>query len=250
MPSTKAKAPITNVLTIRPAETNEPQISIEDIRLLIGPFVREYEGKIYFTIRGRVIAQLFKDSAFSAFAYKDENDTKPVYNAAEAVDIMNAGCAPFKPGIDASFADASIKPQLAGKKMRSGLVMDCIQMLDVDDEINQARLKAIRTKALNEWGHQKSNSMGKGSDGQPLMSYNSVMTRVKAGAHNLTTMDESWDEAFITKAVRFVCAVDGGRKPFTFGEDDTSNLNLLVRLCAGRAPEAASGAVKMDDIDI
>ena len=238
------------VVTIKPAETSEPQVTIEDIRLLEGPYVREYEGKVYFTIRGRVIAQLFKDSAFSAFAYKDENDETPVHHSAEAIDIMNAGCGAYKPGMNSSFGDAFTKPELAGKKMRSTLVMDCIRQIEVEEDINSAQLAAIRSKAISEWAHQKSNAMGKGSDGKPLMSYNSVVGRIKAGANNLTEMDDTWDEAFLTKAVRFVAAVDGGRKPFTFGELDTSNLNLLTRICAGRAPEQSSGAVKIDDIAI
>lgn len=229
----------TNVIPL-PTETTEPQMNVEDVRLLTGPLTREYEGKVYWTIRGRVISQLYKDAAFSAFAFKDENDTKPVHSAAEQIELIEGGTSPYKDKV-------STLPELAHKKMRHDLVADCIRDFEKEDEVVQAQCQAIKLRAIKEWAHMKADSMG-GPQGRGGMSYNQVMARIKAGAPNLTEVDKSWDEAFITKAASFITG--GNRKPYTFGEDDVSNLNLIMSVLAGRLPEQESAAVSVDDIAI
>lgn len=229
----------TNVIPL-PSETTEPQMSVEDVRLLTGPLTREYEGKVYWTIRGRVISQLYKDAAFSAFAFKDENDTKPVHNITDQIAMLEGGTSPYKDQV-------SQLPELAHKKMRHDLVFDCLNDFEKDPEVIKAQCQAIKERAIKEWAHMKADSMG-GPQGRGGMSYNQVMARIKAGAPNLTEVDESWDDAFITKAASFITG--GSRKPYTFGEDDVSNLNLIMSVLAGRLPEQESGAVKVDDIAI
>lgn len=205
-----------------------PNVTIEDLRKLEGPL---YRGE-YPTVRGRVLEQIIGDTVFAAYAYKAENDNTPAH---DRIEDLEATAMPTKDGIDSSFEDEIILPETAGKKPRKNLLFDILAHEDVPEEDTEKLVNAIKDRAVQaQIQRLVKRNMGFGTGGS-----RGISQRVAAGLLQLEEQDESWDEAFITRAVEFVVQYTN-----IVRGDDANNLAYLKGILEGGAPLPAPTEVK------
>jgi hypothetical protein len=199
-------------------EANMPNVTLEDLRKLEGPLKRN----TYLTLRGRVLQQIIKDAAFSAFAFKPENADKPAH---DPIEDLERTASPYKDGIEATFDDKPELPETAGKKPRSDLMFDILKHDDVDPAATEALVDAFKQEAMEaQIATLTRRNMGSGMGGSK-----GVAARVRSGLLHLEEMDESWDEVFITRSVNFIVEYTDNARP----GDDANNLAFLKGILEG-----------------
>jgi hypothetical protein len=216
----------------------EPTVRVSDFHALTGGL---FNAMGYPTFRGRCIMQVVQNAAFSAYAYKDENEEAPALSSAAQME-REIGCGPYKEGIDASLVTIE-KPELAGKKPRVDLIRD---LLCVDKSIDPAEMedlaKAIKREAIDA----QIKSLVKKNMGGGIGGSKGVARKIAAGLQRLDTMDESWDEAFLTKAVEFL--VEYQREDYLRTDDDKANYAYMKAVVNGVQVSADESAEIAFDI--
>lgn len=220
MAASKSKANDTNVK----APSVEYMLSITDIsEHLIGPLTRNNDQ--YWTLRGAVIAQIVKDGAFSAYAHRTPNERTPIHDVPSIQDIEDS-CSPYKDGMDSTLESMPVN-EFAGKKPRQDLIRDLINNPSADPDKLDVLAEHIKARAIQEFcQYQAGKAIGTRSGGST-----GIRNRVARGAAVLEEMDESWDNAFISKAARFV--LDTLMKN-DFTDEDRANRRFLLGVLEGK----------------
>ena len=203
------------------ADNATPVVTIADIHLMTGSLLGNND---YPTYKGRIIAQLAKDSLFAGWMeyQAQQKDTAAPSDASAALRALEASTSPFKDGIDGTVAGTFDTDDLKGLKARKKLIFDCIKVTeDMDDDVVSQITKIVKDRASAE----QIASIGKKSP-----EHRNISRAVMVGLNALEYSDESYDSAWITKAVNFI-----NQYPSRYPSDeDTANANLMQCVLAPR----------------
>ena len=213
---TKAKAKVTPI-------NATPTVRIEDYHHLTGPL---YNAQGYPTFKGRCILQVVQNTAYSAFCAAKGTREQSVIESAAAEIEKEMTASPYKEGIDASLVTFE-KPELADKRPRKDLVFDLLHREDIDPELTEKLVTAVKMDGINnQIKSLVKKQFGTGSGGS-----GGIGRRISVGSQALEEMDESWDEAFLTKAVEFL--IDYTDEKYLRSEDDIGNHSYMKAVLAG-----------------
>ncbi len=203
------------------ADNATPVINISDIHLMTGSLIGAND---YPTYKGRVIAQLAKDALFSGwmeYQAQQRGDTSPT-DAANLLRELEASTSPFKDGIDGTLEGTFETNDLIGFKARKGLIFDCLKTTeDLDDEVVTKIAKIVKDRATAE---QVASIAKKNPE------HRNVTRAIMVGLNHLEYSDESFDSAWLTKAVMFINSYPS-RYPT---EEDAANHGLMMAVLAPR----------------
>jgi len=206
------------------AKAAVPMVSIIDFQALEGPLTRNNDQ--FWTLRGAVVSQVMKDACFSAYAHRDPNAKTPVHDVPSIEDVEQTA-SPYKDGVDATLVTPSAN-EFAGKKPRAGLIRAMIDNPEGDPKALDELAGHIKGRAIQEFcQYQATRALGTRSGGST-----GIKNRVATGAARLDEQDESWDDAFITKATHFVLETLMTRD---FTDDDRINRNYLLGILEGKS---------------
>ena len=217
----------TNAATITTdlADNAEPVINISDIHLMSGSLIGAND---YPTYKGRVIAQIAKDSLFAGWMeyQAQQKDTAAPSDASAALRALEASTSPFKDGIDGTLEGTFDVNELGGLKARKELIFDCLKTTeDMDDETIAKIAKIVKDRATAE---QVASIAKKNPE------HRNVTRGIMVGLNNLEYSDESFDNLWLTKAVNFI-----NQYPSRYPTDeDTANANLMQCVLAPRIKES------------
>ena len=204
-------------------KTADPVVRISDFHHMLGGL---FNAMGYPTFYGRCVMQVVQNAAFSAYAYKDENEEAPAISGAAALE-RELTCSPYKDGIDASLVTIE-KPELAGKRPRVGLIADLLRKTeDLDPEKVEELAKAVK----NEGIQAQIKALVKKNMGGGIGGSKGVSRRIAVGLTRLEECDESWDTAFLTKAVEFL--VEYQREEYLRTEEDKANFAYMKAVLNG-----------------
>ena len=200
------------------------QVQVSDFQLLSGALVQVgKDGRIYDTFKGRILKQIYKDVAFSAFrAYRNTSDTKetPIHDVQSAKLLaLETSTSPYKDGIDASLADVVTIEPLLTHRPRSCLLFDILHKADIDEAITMEQAAIIKQQAMMEQAAYLALREKKTTQ----LAQRSFQRRISEGLNKLIVDDGEFDALFLTAASQFV--MDYPNK-FT-NEEDNENIGII-----------------------
>jgi len=228
----------------------DPQVSFDDLKnLLIGPLVREHQGKLYFTLKGKVFVQPMKDGIFSAFCYTTVDNTRPVADLSGFNGTDSDTVTPYKDGIDATLDNGHVEPEYYdtfGKRPRTNLLYDLVDDGTRSEEAVIEQWNNLKRMAQQEqFLYLAQRNLRDRARGNIDDEMRTVGSRVQNGARFISPQDETWDSEFITKGCQFL--LKGKFPQRLFGEEDTANQNLLMQIMAGKAIQSDDNPVELSD---
>ena len=200
------------------------QVQVSDFQLLTGPLVQKgNDGKVYDTARGRLLKQLYKDTAFAAmraFNANTNRDEVPVADTMSArLMALEESTSPYKEGIDASPVDPIELNPLATYRPRGDLLFEILHKADQDPAIAEEMASILKQQAIME---QCSYLATREKKTTPL-AIQSIQRRVVEGLSLLKEDDGTHDPLFLTAAAQFI--VDYPNRYMT--DEDQANVNII-----------------------